>query len=420
MTQDQDQEAQRSEHRISAFRIALRSFSTQWFLIPQGTGIIATILHQLHYQFNGLRIIADIFFVFTILTFIGFLLIYLLRIIILPRHVAHQLASNIMETACLASISIAFTTIIQMIALTLVSSWGTSWGMVAYVMWWINAVMAAFACIGIPYIMTKLEAPGVDSAPPSILLPVIAALTIAAGGGVVCRYGMLSAALQVPVIIVSYLFVGIGLPLSIVVDAIIFARIFDGSFPAKRMVYQLMLLCGPLGQGSFALQILGTCVQRGAFATYNTSSFISATGASTIATSSQFLGLLTWGYGTFWWAFACIAVVHYVVTEPKTLLRWDKVLSSWSLVFPWGVYTNAAVQLGNVVLNSRAFWVWSTILTLLLVIIWLANLFAMVVGTFNGTLLELDRGWKAEYYESGAEHEKRESQQSQQQNGSVN
>lgn len=65
--------------------------------------------------------------------------------------------------------------------------------------------MAFVACVGIPYVSTKLEGAGIDFLPPGVLLPLIAALTAAAGGGVVCRYGELSATLQVPVIIVSYL-----------------------------------------------------------------------------------------------------------------------------------------------------------------------------------------------------------------------
>jgi tellurite resistance protein TehA-like permease len=335
MAQSQDTERNSYEHRISALRIALRSFNTQWFLIPQGSGIVAIILHQLHYQFQGLGIIANIFWLVTIITLVSFLLIYISRAIVFPHHVANQFASNFMETACLCSISIAFTTIIQMIALTLTPSWGPSWGHAAYVMWWINVALAAMACIAVPYILTKVDGPGIASVPPGALLPSIAALTIAAGGGVICRYGAISASQQVPVIIVSYLFVGIGLPLAIIVDAVILARFFDRAFPMKQQVYQLMMLCGPLGQGSFALQILGTCVQRGTFAQYNTSSFISAMGASTIATSSQFLGLLTWGFGIFWWAYACIAILHYIVAEPKALLQWDQTLSIWSLIFPW-------------------------------------------------------------------------------------
>jgi len=100
-------------------------------------------------------------------------------------------------------------------------------------------------------------------------------------------------------------------------------------------VFQLMILVGPLGQGSFALQILGSNVQRGSFATYNTSSFIGPSGASTIATCSQLLGLMTWGYGTFFWLFATIGILHYMISDPRELLKWDQTLSAWSMVFPF-------------------------------------------------------------------------------------
>jgi len=168
--------------------------------------------------------------------FLCYLAIYLLRALLYPRYVAQQLANDIMETACLASISIVFTTIIQMIALTLPSTWGHGWGMLAYVLWWCNMVLALTAVVGIPYVFTRLESPGTDSVPPAVMLPVIAALTIAAGGGVVCRYGALSPALQVPVIIISYMFVGIGLPLAVMFGSIFFTRIFDQSFPIKQKV----------------------------------------------------------------------------------------------------------------------------------------------------------------------------------------
>ena len=47
-----------------------------------------------------------------------------------------------METACLSCISIAYTTIIQNVALNLPMNWGRGWGVVALVLWWINVVMA--------------------------------------------------------------------------------------------------------------------------------------------------------------------------------------------------------------------------------------------------------------------------------------
>lgn len=301
-----------------------------------------------------------------------------------------------MEIAGLSSICITYTTIIQMIALNLVTDWGLGWGKAAHVLWWTNAALALVACIGSVYFIIRVEAPGIESVPPGFLLPCIAALTAAAGGGVICRYGELGADLEVPVIIVSYLFIGLALPLAVVIQAVFLVRLLDKSFPMAQNVYQLMILCGPLGQGSFALQILGTCVQRGAFAQYATSNFLGNEGGRVVAVASQFAGLLTWGYGVFWWGFACIAVANYAIRSPGDLLEWKRSLASWGMVFPWGVFTNAAVQLG-VVLHSRAFWIWSAILTVILVIIWLANSLATVVGVCNGKVLGLDRGWRAEY-----------------------
>lgn len=127
-TQHADNELQGTRRRSPAL-IALKAFTSQWFLIPQGTGIIGVILHNLGYQFDGLKDISRVFWVLTILLLVGFLVIYTVRAFVFPQYVARQLSSNIMETACMASISITFTTIIQMISLNLVADWGQSWGM---------------------------------------------------------------------------------------------------------------------------------------------------------------------------------------------------------------------------------------------------------------------------------------------------
>ena len=63
------------------------------------------------------------------------------------------------ETACLASISITFTMIIQMISLAIVHDWGHGWETAAYVLWWISTSMAVVSCIGIPYVFVKYEPP---------------------------------------------------------------------------------------------------------------------------------------------------------------------------------------------------------------------------------------------------------------------
>lgn len=319
----------------SATRIVIRNFTSQWFLIPQGTGIIAVILHQLDYQFDGLGIISEIFWVLTMLFLLITLLLYSLRVLLFPRVVARALATDHAETAGLASISITFTTIIQMIALTLVSSWSPRWGLVAYVLWWINAAMAVTTCIGIPYTFVKYEPPGVRALSPATQLPLISALTVAAGGAIVCAYGQLNNRLQVPVVIVSYLLLGMGLPLSLGLDSLFLTRLLDRSSPKGVMVYQDMILCGPWGQGSFALQALGQVVLNGSFAGYGRGIFLTARAATPVGYASIFAGLIAWGQGTFWWAFAIISIVQMALTRTGGLRGSEFGLPAWAVVFPW-------------------------------------------------------------------------------------
>jgi tellurite resistance protein TehA-like permease len=330
----------------SAARIAIRNFTSQWFLIPQGTGIIAVTLHNLDYQFDGLGIISIIFWVITILLLLLFLLLYTLRIILFPKAVTTALATDIIETAGLASISITFTVIIQMIALTLVSSWSPRWGLVAYILWWINTAMAIATCIGIPYVFVKYEPPGMGALSPATQLPLIASLTAAAGGAIICTYGGLNNRLQVPVIIVSYLLIGMGLPLSLGFDSLFLTRLMGGSSPSGLKVYQDMILCGPWGQGSFALQALGEVVMNGSFAGYGRGIFLTSQAATPVGYASIFAGLIAWAQGTFWWAFACISILHMMVVHLKNggLRGLEFGLPIWAVVFPWVSSPHLAVS----------------------------------------------------------------------------
>jgi tellurite resistance protein TehA-like permease len=315
----------------SPFSLALWNFSSQWFLLPQGTGTVALILNRLGYQFQGLRIIAEIVWIYTIVLLGICLFFYLLRVMVFPKHVVHELRTNILETSCLASICIAFTTIIQMIAV----QFGASAGLAAYVLWWINAATAILALLGIPYVQLKLQPPGIQNVPPTILLPFIAALTSAAGGGTVCLFGGLSARLQVPVIIVSYLELGVGLASALSLDGVIFSQHYNRNTPGQDKVYQDMILCGPFGQGSFALQALGRAVMAGSFAEYNRGTFLTAEAATPIGYASHFAGLLSWGYGTFWWCFAIISILQTLLGQEGGWRRIGFQMSAWAVIFPW-------------------------------------------------------------------------------------
>jgi tellurite resistance protein TehA-like permease len=319
---------QRPERPLS---IALWNFSSNWFLIPQGTGIICVLLYRLDYQFDGLRTIAKIVWIYTIVLFAVCLILYTLRILVYPKHVRHQLRVNIVETSCLPCIPIAYTAIIELAVL----QYGSRASLALYVLWWIQAGLAMIACLGIPYVQLKLQPPGISHLPPTILLPFIAALTSAAGGGVLCRFDHIGPRLQVPVIIISYLQIGAGLSLAAGFDTLILLQHFDRFTPTADNVYQDMIVCGPFGQGAFALQVLGQAVMNGSFANYDRGSFITSNAAAPIGYTSQFLGLLTWGYGIFWWCFAILSICHTLCAQPGGWRKTRFSMAAWSLIFPW-------------------------------------------------------------------------------------
>ncbi|OQE47359.1 hypothetical protein PENCOP_c001G05558 [Penicillium coprophilum] len=371
---------------------ALWNFSSLWFIVPQGTGIIAVILYRLRYQFNGLKTLATIVWIYTIVQLGLFLILYLLRIFLHPKHVLQQLRNKTIETSCLCCISIAFTSILQMAAF----KYGDTAGLAIYILWWVNTGMAVLACMVIPFVHLKMQQSGKRHMQADTLMPFLAALTSAAGGGVICRVMRISPRLQVPAIIVSYLELGVGLALVAAFDTIILAQYFGRKFQTTDLVYQDMIMCGPCGQASVAFQALGEAVQAGSFAAYDRGQLLTAKAADPFAFISHFMGLLIWGYGIFWWFFAILSICYTLHTQPGGWKKSRFTMSVWSMVFPWGTFTNAAVEFGKL-MNSPAFDVFSTALLLLLVIMWIVIQILTLKGIVTGRVFGLDHGWRKRY-----------------------
>lgn len=117
-----------------------------------GTGIVSILLHQLPYQFKGLRIISIVVFVFNVILFVLFLLLSILRYALWPS-VLGKMLLHPMESPFLGAIPMGFATIVNMIVYVCVPAWGDRWVQIAWAFWWIDAVLATIIGIGIPFMM---------------------------------------------------------------------------------------------------------------------------------------------------------------------------------------------------------------------------------------------------------------------------
>ncbi|KAJ1325461.1 Voltage-dependent anion channel [Microdochium nivale] len=384
-----------------ARNVALHNFGSVWFIIPQGTGILAICFWQNHYRFNGLNVIALVAWALTIVQLLVVLATYLARLARFPRHVATQLTTNNSELACTASLPVVLTSVVQMLGLVLGHRDG--WSTVSYVLWWIVFALSLVTVVIIPQTFATINPPGPDKLLPNSQLPIVASLTAAAAGGALCQSTTISKAQELPVIAVSYLLVGIGVPLAVFMDAIFLARLFnqtkegqesESRLQKQAVAHQTMICAGPWGQSSVALLTLGSAVLAGGLGQSTASVVGNDLAATSVAYISIFVGFLFWGHATFWWMFTLLSIVHSFFGKADDSRRVKFQMTMWSLVFPWGVYTNGAIQLGEL-LDSTVFRVWSAILTILMTMIWLGCTAMTIKGCLDGSILGLEHGWRS-------------------------
>ncbi|KAK4171666.1 putative malic acid transport protein [Triangularia setosa] len=303
---------------------AIQNFTSQWFLVPQGTGITAVIIHQLDYQFPGLDIISFIFFLLTILFLLTTTALYLTRCdkgsprwmtcdtrcMLHPQTALSSLRQTQEEIACLTSISITYSSMIQMISLTL-----------PHLLWWTNVVLAAVSIVGVPFVILWIYPSRISRLSPAsqLPMPMIATLTVAAGGGTISQNAGLTPEQQVPVVVVSYLFLGCGLPLAFARNVLFWARLLDRSQPDRQHTLQDMILCGPWG-GIFTEEA-----------------------ARPVGCPSMFVGMLLWGMGTFWWGWVVVGILHTAVPKMKRQKH-----------LPFGHITNTTLYLHGASRNPSA------------------------------------------------------------------
>jgi tellurite resistance protein TehA-like permease len=116
------------------------------------TGVTSILLHQLPYNGLWLRIISDIFFVLNITLFLVFTLISTIRYSLHP-FLIRAVLNHPHQSLFIACFPVGMATIINMIVLVCVPAWGQGWATFAWVLWWMDSVMALGTCFHLTYIM---------------------------------------------------------------------------------------------------------------------------------------------------------------------------------------------------------------------------------------------------------------------------
>lgn len=231
--------------------------------------------------------------------------------------------------------------------------------------------------------------------PASILIPAVGVSTAATTGGLIAGYSFdISARLAVPIIIVSFMMVGIGIIMSIFLYTYLLHAMFVDGWPAPEQIVSVWLFVGPMGQSAAAIQLLSSAASTyGRFGGYNKGTFLTAQAAAALDVASILLALWMSGMGIIWVSMAIAAMAE---SAWKKELKWN--LSWNSIIFPTGTLTTSFLLMSKE-MDSPAFRVVTTALVIFLVLVFLLNVGFSIVRIWQGKLLIVRKNSRAGEYE---------------------
>ena len=121
-----------------------------------GTGIVSIILHtfaQLYpSHYGSLNTLSIVFFVMNVIFFVIVATMTILRYVLYPATWQLMLRHPV-QSLFLGTLPMGFATIINMFAAVCVKNWGGASITVLWALWWIDAVVSAACCMGLPFQM---------------------------------------------------------------------------------------------------------------------------------------------------------------------------------------------------------------------------------------------------------------------------
>jgi tellurite resistance protein TehA-like permease len=251
---------------------------------------------------------------------------------------------------------------------------GQDFTIAAYVIWWIGAAWIFGTLFFVFFVLISRHSISDCELTPLIFVPAVSVAMLSSTGGLVSSYSTnISPGLAVPVIIMYFCSVGVGLIMAMFLYTYLLHRLLAKGRPHAEQVATMFMFVGPLGQCDAALQLLSSVASTySKFAGYNQGTFLARMAAMPLDVACALLALLITGMATVWLVFAFFVMFFQLFRRE---LRWNPM---WNpTIFPTGTLATSTLQLGAE-LDSAFFKVVTGILIVFLVIVFFGNLGATV------------------------------------------
>lgn len=363
-------------------------FTPSWFSVTMGTGVIATLLNLLPWPsiHSGLRWPALCFLLGDIVIFILFVCAFFARYLMYPEVVPLTI-KHPQKSMFLGTLPMGLITIISGIAQlgTTEFELGIGFALAASGLWWAATVISLMTAIGVPFSMMTYQKHYFEGITAALLLPIVPPITAAATGSVLAEILMYRyPTYAFTIMVVSYLVLGIGLPLALLILVLYFQRLLLFKSPPRDVIISVFLPLGPCGQGGEACLHLGRVAYH-LFPTISTPA--STSGVPQLFSVGQALygaglisAMLLFGLGIWWLAIGVFTIIREL---KRGKLGFN--MGWWGLTFPFASLAICTARLA-IELDSLTLKIVYTAFVIANISLWMYVAIPTARGAWSGRL----------------------------------
>ncbi|KAG9228921.1 voltage-dependent anion channel-domain-containing protein [Amylocarpus encephaloides] len=357
------------------FRDRISCYTWTWFTLTMATGGIANVLHTVPYQSKWLRVIGTIIFLFNVLLFLLNCFFITLRFKWNPGSLKASFTSpseSLFIPAAVVTLGTMFTNMAQY-GIPHTGPWFQT---VMQVLFWSYASISFIASSGMYLIIWSTQTFPIHTMTPIWIFPAYPALMLAPmASSIISALPDAAAAQRINATAIAFGAVtiqGTGYMVSLMIYSAFIYRLMTQKLPRESTRPGMFVSVGPsgftvaglVGLGSNLNKILPDGYQGNADAT------------SILELLSLMVGLWIWGLCL--WFFLVSIGAHWSVMKPydeKHHIHFD--MTWYSFVFPNTALITATFAIGKA-LESKAIRIFGTVLSVLIVGLWLFIFFMMI------------------------------------------
>ncbi|KAI0341913.1 hypothetical protein BDW22DRAFT_1357999 [Trametopsis cervina] len=348
----------------------LRHFTPAWFAVIMGTGAISILFHNYPYPTRTLYIFTFIIFFLNLVLFIIFNILTIARYVIFPdiwsimiRHPVQSLYLGCYPMGGSTLINIGVSLIYQQYGFG-----GKPFLYFLWAMWWLEVGLSFLCVFPLVHIMKTRQDHTLSRMTAIWLLPIVTFVVASSTGGVIApallpfsRYHAL-----ITLTLSAYM-VFVGLAFAFMILSIYFLRLITYGLPQGASVISVFIPLGPMGQGGYAILLLGQGFRSilpsddgSVLSDQNTGEVLNV-----ICIAAAFV---LWSIATAWLLYALLAVAE-VANPQGEAQRFPFKLPVWGLIFPNGVYANLTLRLA-LELDITCLRIWGAIWAPITLLVW--------------------------------------------------